>query len=67
MRQRCIDVCHIKIDIPQLIYNVHAGWPRDERPNGIRGPCDMALRKDSCSVMGASPEDLAFVVEDMLG
>ncbi len=60
MCQRCIYVCPMKIDIPQLIYNVRASWPREQRPKGILGSCDMALRNDSCSAMGASPEDFTF-------
>jgi len=66
MCQRCIYVCPMKIDIPQLIYNARASWPREKRPKGILGSCDMALRNDSCSAMGASPEDFQFVVEDVL-
>ena len=66
MCQRCVYVCPMKIDIPQLIFNVRASWPREERPKGILGSCDMALRNDSCSAMGASPEDFTFVVEDVL-
>ena len=66
MCQRCIYVCPMKIDIPQLVYNVRAAWPREERPKGIVGSCDMALRNDSCSAMGATPEDFQFVVEDVL-
>jgi ferredoxin len=66
MCQRCIYVCPMKIDIPQLVYNVRAAWPREERPKGILGSCDMALRNDSCSAMGASPEDFQFGVEDVL-
>jgi len=65
MCQRCIYVCPMKIDIPQLIFNVRASWPREERPKGILGSCDMALRNDSCSAMGASPEDFTFVVEHL--
>ena len=64
--QRCIYACPMKIDIPALVYNVRASWPREERPKGIRGSCDMALKNDSCSAMGASPEDFQFVVEDVL-
>ncbi len=64
--QRCIYVCPMKIDIPRLVYSVRAAWPREKRPKGIRGSCDMALRNDSCSAMGASPEDFRFVVEDVL-
>jgi ferredoxin len=66
MCQRCIYVCPMKIDIPQLVYNLRGTRPREERPKGILGSCDMALRNDSCSAMGASPEDFQFVVEDVL-
>jgi ferredoxin len=64
--QRCIYACPMEIDIPRLVYLARASWPREERPKGIRGSCDMALRNDSCSAMGASPEDFIFVVEDVL-
>jgi ferredoxin len=66
MCQRCIYVCPMQIDIPQLVYNARAAWPREERPKGILGSCDMALRNDSCSAMGTSEEDFKFVVEDVL-
>jgi ferredoxin len=62
---RCMYVCPMKIDIPQLIFHTRKSWPRDERPKGIRGSCDMALKSDSCSAMGASEEDFKFVVEDV--
>ncbi len=64
--QRCIYVCPMKIDIPQLVYIARSSWPRESRPKGILGSCDMALRTESCSAMGASPEDFTFVVEDVL-
>ena len=57
MCQRCVYVCPMEINIPQLVYNARATWPREERPKGILGSCDMALRNESCSAMGASPED----------
>ena len=66
MCQRCIYVCPMKIDIPQLIFNVRKSWPREERPKGILGSCDMALRNDTCSAMGTTEEDFQFVVEDVL-
>lgn len=66
MCQRCSYVCPMQIDIPQLVYNARAAWPREERPKGILGSCDMALRNDSCSAMGTSEEDFKFVVEDVL-
>jgi ferredoxin len=65
MCQRCIYVCPMKIDIPQLIFNVRGSRPRDERPKGILGSCNMALKHDTCSAMGASEEDFQFVVEDV--
>jgi len=66
MCQRCVYVCPMKIDIPQLVYQARASWPRETRPKGILGSCDMALKNDSCSAMGASPEDFDFVVNDVL-
>jgi ferredoxin len=66
MCQRCIAVCPMKIDIPQLVFNMRNSWPREERPKGILGSCDMALRNDSGSAMGTSPDDFKFVVEDVL-
>jgi len=66
MCTRCIYVCPMKIDIPQLVFNARASWPREERPKGILGSCDMALKHDTCSAMGTSEEDFQFVVEDVL-
>jgi len=66
MCTRCVYVCPMKIDIPQLVFNVRNSWPREERPKGIMGSCDMALRNDTCSAMGTSEEDFKFVVEDVL-
>ena len=66
MCQRCIYVCPMQINIPQLVYYARGTWPRETRPKGILGSCDMALRNDSCSAMGASPEDFQFVVQDVL-
>ena len=66
MCMRCIYVCPMKINIPQLVYNARNAWPREKRPKGIVGSCDMALRSDTCSAMGAGEEDFTFVVEDVL-
>lgn len=66
MCMRCIYVCPMEINIPQLVFNARAQWPREERPKGIRGSCDMALKHDTCSAMGANEEDFQFVVEDVL-
>lgn len=66
MCQRCIYVCPMEINIPQLVYNVRASRPREERPKGILGSCDAALKHDTGSAMGTNEEDFAFVVEDVL-
>jgi ferredoxin len=66
MCTRCMYVCPMKINIPQLVYNARQQWPREDRPKGILGSCDMALRSDTCSAMGATEEDFQFVVEDVL-
>jgi len=66
MCMRCIYVCPMKINIPQLVFNARKMVPREQRPKGIVGSCDMALRHDTCSAMGASEEDFQFVVEDVL-
>lgn len=66
MCQRCIHACPMNVNIPQLVFLARQTWPREERPKGILGSCDFALRSDACSAMGASPEDFKFVVEDVL-
>ncbi len=66
MCQRCIYACPMSIDIPQLVYKVRQTWPREDRPKGILGSCDSALKSDTCSAMGAMEEDFKFVVEDVL-
>ena len=66
MCQRCVYVCPMQIDIPQLVFNARGLRPRDQRPKGILGSCDAALMNESTSAMGASPDDFTFVVEDVL-
>jgi len=66
MCTRCIYICPMKIDIPQLVFNARNSWPREERPKGIMGSCDMALKNDTCSAMGTPEDDFKFVVEDVL-
>lgn len=66
MCQRCVYVCPMKIDIPQMIFNLRAARPRDERPKGIRNSCDVAVQSESKSAMGTPTEDFIFVVNDVL-
>jgi len=66
MCQRCIYACPMRINIPLLVYHARQTWPREERPKGIRGSCDVALGTETNSAMGVKPEDFVFVVEDIL-
>lgn len=66
MCQRCIYVCPMKINIPQLVFYARQSWPRDERPKGIRGSCDAAMSVDSCSAMGLTGEMFQETVEELL-
>lgn len=64
--QRCIYVCPMQINIPQLVYNARASIPREKRPKGILGSCDAALSNESGSAMGTPVDDFEFVVGDVL-
>ncbi len=66
MCQRCIYACPMHIDIPRLVYEARAAWPRESRPKGILGSCEQALKTEGNSAMGARSEDFQFVVEDIL-
>ncbi|BBD09534.1 oxidoreductase, selenocysteine-containing [Desulfovibrio ferrophilus] len=66
MCRRCVYACPMAVDIPQLVYYARQSWPRDQRPKGIIGSCDQALKNSSNSAMGASSDDFVFVVEDVL-
>ncbi len=66
MCQRCVYVCPMDINIPQLVFYARQSWAREDKPKGIVGSCDMALRNDTCSAMGATEEDFEFVVNDVL-
>lgn len=66
MCQRCVYACPMQVDIPQLVYKARQAWPRDKRPKGIRGSCDVALGTPTNSAMGVRPDDFVFVIGDML-
>ncbi len=65
MCMRCIYVCPMQINIPQLVFNARKLNPREERPKGLVGSCDQAL-SDTCSAMGCPQEDFEFVIGDIL-
>jgi len=66
MCTRCTYACPMKINIAGLVFEARKLWPREKRPKGILGSCDMALRNMSCSAMGTPEEDFRFVVQDVL-
>ncbi len=66
MCQRCKPVCPANADIAGIVGLARRAWPKEKKPGGITGSCDMALRNDTCSAMGVSEEDFRFAVEDML-
>ena len=63
---RCVHVCPMKIDIPQLVFAVRSQWPKEKRPKGIVDNCVRALKNNTCSGMGISVEDWKFIVEDVV-
>ncbi|MFH2065382.1 MAG: (Fe-S)-binding protein [Pseudomonadota bacterium] len=66
MCKRCVWVCPMNIDIAAMVYQARQLWPREERPKGIVGSCDMALRNTSGSAMGISEDDFEWVINDIL-
>ncbi len=66
MCRRCTLVCPMALDIAELVYEARKLWPREERPRGILGSCDMALKNESCSAMGVSAEDFRLMVAEVL-
>jgi ferredoxin len=62
--QRCIYACPMEVDIPKLVYEARASWPRDQRPKGIRASCDHHVQRGGA--MGIPKEDWIFVVQDVL-
>jgi Fe-S oxidoreductase len=66
MCYRCVHACPMEVNIPQLVYEARASWPREKKPKGIVGSCDQGLRTEGASAVGISSEDFAFVVGNVL-
>lgn len=66
MCMRCSHVCPMEINIGGLVMEARKLQPREDRPRGILGSCDMALRNESTSATGTPPDDFRFVVEDVV-
>jgi Fe-S oxidoreductase len=56
----------MQVDIPSLVYELRASWSRENKPKGIIGSCNQALRTQGASAVGISSDDFRFVVEDVL-
>jgi Fe-S oxidoreductase len=66
MCQRCIYVCPMQIDFPQLVYNARALRTREERPKSILGSCDMALRNAGTGAMETAPDDYGMLKDQQI-
>jgi ferredoxin len=66
MCMRCIYVCPMEINIPQLVFNLRKAWPMEDRPKGIIGSCDAAMKVESCSAMGLTGEMFQETAEELL-
>ncbi len=64
MCTRCVYVCPMQINIPQLVYRARQMWPEEEKPRGIVQSCKAAMLSDATSSMGAYPEDFIESVEE---
>jgi Fe-S oxidoreductase len=64
MCKRCYDACPMSINIPQLVFYLRSLWPREERPKGILGSCDLHVSSHG-GAMGVPFEDFKFTVEDL--
>ncbi len=53
---RCLHVCPMKIDIPQLVLLARREWPREKRPKKIVSCCQQALDQESCAATDLSDE-----------
>ncbi len=62
---RCVHVCPMQIDIPQLVFLVRKHWPKEKQPASIKEYCTRALETDSCATTGIDSEDFKFIVEDV--
>lgn len=63
---RCLKVCPMQVNIPALVYELRASWPRDKKPKGIIGSCNQGLNTEGASAVGLSSKDFQFVVQDVL-
>jgi Fe-S oxidoreductase len=62
---RCVHVCPMKIDIPQLVSIIRSNWAWDKRPKGIVDSCKSSLKNKTCSTKDITEDDWKFIVEDV--
>ncbi len=61
---RCVHVCPMKVDIPQLVFAIRGQWPEEKRPTSLVDSCSKSLKTSTCSITGISSDDWKFIVED---
>lgn len=62
---RCVYVCPMKIDIPQLVFIVRSSWPEAKRPKKMVDYCRHALKNDTNSPLSLNISEWHFIVEDV--
>ncbi|MCF6248703.1 MAG: (Fe-S)-binding protein [Desulfobacula sp.] len=63
---RCLHVCPMKIDIPQLVFLVRSYWPENKRPGGIVDYCRQSGDQDSCSVQKIPKERFESTIQKIV-
>ncbi len=65
MCNRCVHVCPMQIDIPQLVSTIRNHWPEDKKPQGIVAYCNRSIRNETCAVENINSKDFKFIVADV--
>ena len=61
---RCVHVCPMNIDIPQMVFFVRKNWPENRRPEKMVNLCRTSSTTDTCSSKGLDKEDFKFIVAE---
>ncbi|WP_457552272.1 (Fe-S)-binding protein [Desulfobacula sp.] len=63
---RCVHVCPMKVNIPELVSIIRSRWPKEKRPEKLVDGFERSLKTNTCSTAGISVEDWKFIVEDIV-
>ena len=61
---RCVRVCPMKIDIPQLVLAIRSQWMKEKRPEHMVADLRRSLQQNTCAIETITPEDFKFIVAD---